>query len=368
MEALIGPSYEKYLRDSGKWDDAIHAKNSAITHLPEQYKVGPEWGKPMPAQGVGNSPSPTQQGSSPVNVTTQDLAKGELNTDQKQVTFTPYRLANGQDTVSGQMEGLLASNSPYMKAATSAADQGMNQRGLLNSSMAITAGHKAAIESAMPIATQDAGYFQNQGLQKQQGDIQTGHIDHQGRIQSGHINQQIQGNLQAISAQGQVQMGLYTHQAKLQEDMLGVQHGYEKVMEQLRADNSQDAQQMNLDWQTVQNAANRTLETSLNTATLSAQNLQSWSTLISQNQSNYMTDYFNIMRDPHIKPDAKPGMIDILNKTYESIMQNAATVYGQELTWDVGGYTEEVREEEAANEPEEYPEPQGPPNDYSQGA
>ena len=63
-------------------------------------------------------------------------------------------------TVSGQMRGLLNQNSPYMQAATAGAMRTANQRGLLNSSIAAGEGQKAAIESSMPIAQQDAGFYQ----------------------------------------------------------------------------------------------------------------------------------------------------------------------------------------------------------------
>jgi hypothetical protein len=65
-------------------------------------------------------------------------------------------------TVQGQVAGLIAANSPLMQQAEAASKQQMNQRGLLNTSMAVGAGQEAVIKQALPIAQQDATLFANQ--------------------------------------------------------------------------------------------------------------------------------------------------------------------------------------------------------------
>ena len=66
-------------------------------------------------------------------------------------------------TVQGQLTGILAANSPLLQQARAASLAQMNQRGLTNSSMAIGAGQEAVIKSALPIAAQDATTFANAG-------------------------------------------------------------------------------------------------------------------------------------------------------------------------------------------------------------
>lgn len=66
-------------------------------------------------------------------------------------------------TVQNQLQGIIASNSPLMQQARTGALQSMNQRGLLNSSMAIGAGQDAVIRQALPIAQQDAQTFSRAG-------------------------------------------------------------------------------------------------------------------------------------------------------------------------------------------------------------
>lgn len=66
-----------------------------------------------------------------------------------------------QETVAGQMKGLIQDNSPLIQMARTGANQQMNQRGLLNSSLAITAGDQAAYQAALPIAQADANVYGN---------------------------------------------------------------------------------------------------------------------------------------------------------------------------------------------------------------
>ena len=66
-----------------------------------------------------------------------------------------------KETVSGQLDSLLAKDSAYTNRARAGAMQTANKRGLLNSSMAAGAGEAAAIDAALPIANADAQVYQN---------------------------------------------------------------------------------------------------------------------------------------------------------------------------------------------------------------
>ena len=71
------------------------------------------------------------------------------------------------DTVSGQLKGLLSEGSDLMTGARTRAKQEYNSRGLMNSGNAVAAGEYAAIQSAMPIAQQDASANLTQNLTNQ---------------------------------------------------------------------------------------------------------------------------------------------------------------------------------------------------------
>lgn len=65
-------------------------------------------------------------------------------------------IVDANKTVAGQLDSILASDSPYINRAQTIAQQKANSRGLINSTMAAQAGTAAAIDAAMPIAQADA--------------------------------------------------------------------------------------------------------------------------------------------------------------------------------------------------------------------
>ena len=77
------------------------------------------------------------------------------------------RQVQPEDTVQWQMDQILAKNSPLMRRARTGALQQMNERGLLNSSIAVEAGQNAVIANALPIASQDANTYFSQGINNQ---------------------------------------------------------------------------------------------------------------------------------------------------------------------------------------------------------
>lgn len=82
---------------------------------------------------------------------------------QAQVYSTaPVKWDNTKDqTTAGQLEGLIKEDSPLMQQARTNALQGMNSRGLLNSSMAVGAAQGAVMDKAIPIANADATQASN---------------------------------------------------------------------------------------------------------------------------------------------------------------------------------------------------------------
>jgi len=84
---------------------------------------------------------------------------GSLGVGDREVPTT--EVTPGQ-TVQGQLDQILSSDSPLMQRAATQGAQVANSRGLLNSSMAAGAAQGAMIDRATPIASQDAQtYFQN---------------------------------------------------------------------------------------------------------------------------------------------------------------------------------------------------------------
>jgi hypothetical protein len=70
---------------------------------------------------------------------------------------------NADQTVQGQIEKIIARNSPLSQMAETRAAQQANARGLANSSMAVQAGQAALYDAALPIAQQDANTYAQSG-------------------------------------------------------------------------------------------------------------------------------------------------------------------------------------------------------------
>lgn len=77
----------------------------------------------------------------------------------------PAPVLSGEYSTEDRLNNLLSHDSEYMDLAATKAQQYANQRGLLNSSLAATAGHVAAIEAAAPIAQADADWANKNRMQ-----------------------------------------------------------------------------------------------------------------------------------------------------------------------------------------------------------
>lgn len=83
------------------------------------------------------------------------LPAGFQGTVNKAYTRTPQQ----NELVEHRLTGLLSQNNPYISNARQRGVEQAAGRGLLNSSMAAGSAERAAIESALPIASQDASTF-----------------------------------------------------------------------------------------------------------------------------------------------------------------------------------------------------------------
>ncbi len=66
-------------------------------------------------------------------------------------------------TVQGQVANITDAGGPLMDRAATKAQESMNGRGLLNTSLAVSAGQSALYDAAMPMATQDANTYAQAG-------------------------------------------------------------------------------------------------------------------------------------------------------------------------------------------------------------
>lgn len=73
------------------------------------------------------------------------------------------RVVTPNETVQGQLRGLISENSPFIEQARTNVKGEAVKRGLLNSAMAASAGEQAAYAAALPIAQADADKYSRAG-------------------------------------------------------------------------------------------------------------------------------------------------------------------------------------------------------------
>ena len=126
--------------------------------LPSNLYSGASSGGIMSGKTVAGSGTATvNSGGDLHTATTQTAGYREAGHQTIDPIYRTVDRAN--ETVQGQLEGIMSSNSPLMQRARSKALDQMNSRGLLNSSMAVGAGEAALYDVAVPIATNDANTF-----------------------------------------------------------------------------------------------------------------------------------------------------------------------------------------------------------------
>ena len=104
-----------------------------------------------------------------------------------------------KSTVRGQLNSLLAEDSPYITQARLSGEKESASKGMLNSSMAAGNSQAAAISAAVPIAAQDASTYAAAQGKQQAGDIAQAQSQADG-IVSGYLSEQ-KANVAAKDAQ-----------------------------------------------------------------------------------------------------------------------------------------------------------------------
>ncbi len=137
---------------------------------PNQFKTGPgvQTVAPINTAPTAAGPTPATQANGDYGYNVQPgiaqpaMSQGyqSRNAIASDAKATGYQASQWNVTPQQQVEDrlnrILGTDSPLMQQAGTQAAQAANGRGLLNSSMAVTAGQDAMIRSALPIAQQDA--------------------------------------------------------------------------------------------------------------------------------------------------------------------------------------------------------------------
>lgn len=335
--------------NQNKNSDGLLTTRRQIT-VPDKPAITPgnaDWGRgDLKVNSKGAYFTPSDSGFPGDNESaTAAPAQGPLTEGQRNLSdASPWQ----KDSVAGQLNGLLASNSPYINAARASSERAMNARGLLNSTMAGTAGEKAAIESALPIAQQDAGYRQDINKIDRQIDKEA---DAQSRLQE---------------EQGKIQKGLYETQGEISERL--AKQGFTHDMALKKAD---------LEFQKLDLTSRLDLEREK----ISENNKSMFESSVQQIGQDYQDKYLAILADPAFEtPEDRQAAIDVLNRATRDRYEVAAQVAKIELDWgstenfnpkdvkeekkkqEEAKAAEEAKKEEEAKSKRWVPNPEGRPN------
>lgn len=257
------------------------------------------------------APAPT------VNLEVNDPTMG-LQTQR----FTPQSstVNAATETTAGQLDSILAKDSPLMQRARTIAAQNMNQRGLVNSSMAQGAGVAAMIDRATPIAQQDASIYSNRTLANTDAANQGGqfNVNQNNQLVGQKIGIEATKEQQKAQQDFQAQQGLLdrAQQLEVARFQAGTQTSLQGTQQQFQAT------QANLERE--QQTALTELQNKLNNENVSknfAANITA-STLASINQ---------IQADPNLTPEAKKAAVDNIIATANSTLAWGSTFYNTPL-------------------------------------
>lgn len=242
------------------------------------------------------------------------------------------------NTVASQLSNLLSSDNPYMQAAKVRAEEKAQQFGLLGSSMAVGAAHRAAIESGLPIAQQDAETAAKFGLQQQAAENQIGVVGAESAYNAALMNTRIGNEMRQDTLKSQLtanqtgleqqgQLNLQTLQSLTQLENQELQGLSQLSTQELQSLGQLNVQELQSRWNFVTQDATTRLEASLNEK-LQAQKIDAdIATAVKQTASEVMQNHQISVEKLLADPDfLKLGATTVKNTINNMLASAVATV------------------------------------------
>lgn len=259
----------------------------------------------------------TQTPNTAVPDTIDVSQKGATN-----VAAQTYQNTNPDVTVEERLTNLLSKENPFLTAARSGAMRSANTRGLLNTTMAGTAGEKAAIESALPIAQQDAGYYQNKALAGQQGEIESFLSGQSANQQAGLYN-----------VQGQIGSQLSAQDASQAEALQRLKGEQQVSLQELQGNQEMALKQADIEWNKLDLEARMQVEYDRMNNEAKAQFDQTANVI----GSEYTQQLMQILSDPAFGDAASRNVaIAALNQQTQARYKIAAAAANANIVWSWG--------------------------------
>jgi hypothetical protein len=249
------------------------------------------------------------------------------------VAAPTYVNPNNEVTVEQRLNSLLEKDNPFLVASRTRTQQAAQARGLQNSSIAAGAGEKAAIESALPIAQQDAQYYQQKDLAGQQGEIESFLSGQSANQQAGLYNTQGQISSQLSGQESQQAQDLQKLQGKQGLDLQKLQGEQGINLQKLKGTQDMALKQADIEWNKIDLQARMDVEYDRMTEDAKKQ-FNDTANIIG---SEYTQQLMNILSDPAF-PDASSRQvaIDALNNQTMSRYRIASAAANANIYWSWG--------------------------------
>ena len=305
----------KVLSDSGMTPDQhyeLYGKNEGISTteaqqfaplFPYSADMSSNRNTGLYASTRGNPSTPGSSGTGSGSVANwqQQISNTEMPTNTMR-TITP------QETVQGQLKSIIDENSPLMQSAKGEALAQSNSRGLINSSLAVQAGQKAVIDTAAPIAAQDASTYAASGLSAQNANQELNQTKYNALLGTVTKAQELSNAMQLATQQGKI----------------------------------------NSDLQAQQDAATYKLQTTLKQMGIDVdlQNIaqndrQAFTGSIGNLLQQYQVAYTGIMQQPdqQLSQESKAAAVADLQSMLNANLASMANVYGYQINWGLDTVT-----------------------------
>lgn len=242
---------------------------------------------------------------------------------------------DAQQTVAGQLQQVLANDSPLMQQARARAMQQMSGRGLVNSSMAQTAADSAMYDQAMQIAQSDASTYAKRG-QYNADTSNTFSRDNNAFVRDAFMADfNLAANDWAAQQDFDRQYKMLDRQQQLQLERDAVQNGYQTARDKYLNDWSVSAAQQDRDLQLkltgMNNAASNSMD-KVNTQ-INANKQEQALNALNNARSNFASQMISIATS-QLSGDAKDKAISDLVESTNAIIRGTATQFG----WDASSW------------------------------
>jgi hypothetical protein len=234
-------------------------------------------------------------------------------------------------TVKGQINSVIAEDSPLMQQAATRAKQEAGNRGLINSSMAVQAGHAAVIDKALPIAQADAQTYGQAAKSNQDAKNSFEQFNANAKNTAGQFNAGAKNTLQSQTMDLEAKTALTNagavNEATSRDAQLASQQGIAKLdgalkvaMQNADAAGKLQYQQIDANVRTTMANIEATYKNQMQTSQSMAGSYQS-----------LIDNITRIMQDKDMSAGAKQAAIDNQTTLYNNTLQMQSQLSGLEL-------------------------------------